>query len=99
MTQKENIKCKMMEPKLSSIINECSKYIQQKEGEGHKSEIDVQYIAMAKNLLMYLHDIKNGKENKIPSAFYDSLIDSFDIYSDFWKSFLNFHENNSMYFE
>ena len=54
---------------------------------------------MAYEILECLNSLKEAKINKISEKFYMNLIDSFDIYSDFWKKFRIFQDSNPDLFE
>lgn len=76
---------------IAELINETEKYI-----PGSKSE---HYKSLAEMILRELKNIERNENYIVPASVMHSLIDSFDIYSDYWKKFNTFKKDNSNYFE
>lgn len=84
---------------IDAIIKKCEVYIKSLHEKKDKNEFEVQYYEMALEIRDILVRLRNNELEKIPESFYMKLIDSFDIYSDFWKEFRSFQDSNPIYFE
>jgi len=84
--------------KIEDIIRECEIYVNSLDSKTNKDEFDIQYLEMGIEIKDLLNKLKNKEIERIPESFYMNLIDSFDIYSGFWKEFRIFQDSNTHFF-
>ena len=84
---------------LDMILDKCEVYIKSLNEKKDKNEFELQYYEVALDIRCLLIRLKKKELEKIPDFFYMNLIDSFDIYSEFWKDFRMFEDSNPGYFE
>lgn len=77
---------------ITELIKETEKYILGSESEHYKS--------LAEMILRELNNIKKNGNYIVPASVMHSLIDSFDIYSGYWKKyFFKYWDSNPSKFE
>lgn len=77
---------------IRELIIETQKYISNTKSEHYKP--------LAEMILRELYNIEKNENYIVPASVMHSLIDSFDIYSDYWKEyFFKYWDSNPSKFE
>jgi len=84
---------------LETLSKKGQNYIQDESYLNTKGNWGAQWKAIAIKIIDTLQEMKEDENMVFPAELYSSCIDSFDIYSEFWKSLVKFEKQHPERFE